>query len=157
MSSDGAHHGVGAERALKTILGGDPQPTEEEKESIEEMRSRILSAPIESKSYDGTATACARLILEAWAKYPALTECPLENMYLMGKDGQMVLLDNRPVVLVPGVYEALKRIYEDRPEAMEVFDELTGFMWGWAVNAALRCMDLPPEPNPAIVEIGPKR
>lgn len=85
--SDGAHQGIGAERALKTILGGEPQPTEEERETVEEMRARILSTPIESTSYDGAATACARLILEAWKKYPRLVEVPIEGRYLRDEEG----------------------------------------------------------------------
>ena len=152
MSNDGAHQGIGAERALGTILGGDEQPTEGEREGVEEMRTRILSAPIEATSYDGTATACARLILEAWAKWPQLTEVPSESVYLKN-DGELVVVEGDLVELVPNLHDALKQVYRDRPEALAVLKGLTGFMWGWAVNAALRSMDLPPEPNPAIVEV----
>jgi hypothetical protein len=31
---------------------------------------------------------------------------------------------------------------------------MTGFMWGWAFNAARRICELPPAANPAIVTIG---
>ena len=35
----------------------------------------------------------------------------------------------------------------------DVFGEMTGFMWGWGVNAARRCLDLLPVHNPAILTI----
>jgi hypothetical protein len=31
---------------------------------------------------------------------------------------------------------------------------ITGFQWGWGVNAARRLVELPPQPNPAIVDVG---
>ena len=153
--SDGAHHGIGAERALKTILGGEPAPTEAETETVEQMRARILSAPIEATSYAGAATACARLILEAWKKYPQLLEVPHKSVYLHSDDGQMFWRDTEPrcVVLIPGLHTALKALYADREDAQQVLRDLTGFMWGWAVNAALRCIDQPPAPNPAILTV----
>jgi hypothetical protein len=154
--SDGAHLGVGAERALKTILGGEPAPTADECESVEQMRARILSAPIEAKTYDGAATACARLILEAWKQYPQLAELPHETIYLRDAHGQMVWrdgVDPACVRLVPGLHDALKQLYADRPDALAVLRDLTGFMWGWAVNAALRCIDQPPAPNPALLTV----
>ena len=154
--SDGANLGIGAERALKTILGGEPPETE--CETVEQMKARILTAPITATSYDGTATACARLILEAWKAYPQLVEVPHETVYLVGADGRMVWRDTEPhdVVIVPGLHTTLKALYADRPEALEVLCGLTGFMWGWAINAALRCIDQPSVRNPAIVEIGSK-
>jgi hypothetical protein len=151
--NDGAHVGVGAKRALDTILGGDPSPTEEECETVEQMRERILAAPIEAKDYDGAATACARLILEAWKKYPQLVEVPHENIYLKDEAGNLVIVDDGLVQLVPGLHAALKSLYRDRQEALEILTGLTGFMWGWAVNAANRCLDLPPVANPALLEI----
>ena len=42
---------------------------------------------------------------------------------------------------------------EASPER-KVMMELTGFMWGWAYNAAARVLGLNAQPNPAIVEIG---
>ena len=99
-------------------------------------------------------SACARLILEAFKKYPQLVEVPSENTYLLGMDGRMVYLEGGgAVVLVPGVYDALKAIYADRTDALAVFSGLSGFMWGWAYNAAMRCLDLPPVPNPALMTI----
>jgi hypothetical protein len=156
--SDGAHLGVGAERALKTILGGDPAPTEGECESVEAMRARILAAPIAAETYDGTATACARLILEACKAYPQLVEVPHEAEYLRDEDGRMVIIGEHPadqviVQIRPGLHTVLKQVYAHRPDALAVFSALTGFMWGWAVNAALRCIDRPAVPNPALLTV----
>lgn len=51
-------------------------------------------------------------------------------------------------VLHRSLYDELK----DRGVAIDALD-LTGFMWGWAANAARYCVELPPAPNPAIMEI----
>ena len=67
--TDGASQGAGAEDAMKACIGGD-KPAEVE--TIEQMKTRILETPIESKTYDGTATACARIILEAYESWPEL-------------------------------------------------------------------------------------
>jgi hypothetical protein len=133
MSNDGAKQGVGAERALHTILGGAPEPGDGERETVGQMRARILAAPINSDSYDGTATACARLILEA----VATGATPLEPE----RD----------------LYDRLKAFYSGNVAAMDVLQGLTLFMWGWAHNAARRCLDAPSVPNPAIMELWPTR
>ena len=151
MSQDGADLGVGVERALGTVLGGKPQPSEEEKETVEQMRERILAAPIECASYDGTATACARLILQAWEKYPNVRDVPSENEYLRGTDGKAVL--DPWVSTTKDLHSVLNGIYEKDEAATRVLGGLTGFMWGWAVNAARRCEGLGPVRNPAIVEL----
>ena len=155
MSQDGADIGVGAERALGTVLGGEPQPTDEEQQTVEEMLDRILSAPIEAKSYDGAATACARIIIEAWDRYPPLKYVPSEALYLKGGDGMLVYAaDGGLVKIGVGLHEVLKRLHADDSPESEVLAGLSGFMWGWAVNAARRCAGLGPVPNPAIMEIG---
>lgn len=61
---------------------------------------------------------------------------------MMTRDRQMVWPAE---VVTAGWYEQMKD-----QGVMPALD-LTGFMWGWAVNAALRCMELPPRPNPAII------
>jgi len=157
MSDDGADLGVGAERALKTVLGGEPQPTEEERQTVEEMNERLRAAPIEGTSYEGTADACARIILEAWDNYPDIRDVPSENRYLKDKEGKLV--EPRVGVLFPltiSLHEVLKRLHPKGTPGHEVLSGLTGFMWGWAVNAARRCYGLSPVSNPAIVTIGRK-
>jgi len=43
--SDGSNLGVTARRALDTILGGDPSPTEDEIQTPEQVSARIMNAP----------------------------------------------------------------------------------------------------------------
>lgn len=167
--SDGADEGIGAERALKTILGGDPPPGPEEQESVEAMRARILAAPLDPHgSYDGCATACARIVLEALERWPVLTSVPTETIYLRDDDNKAVLVtsageivsdfsaDVHMVPISSSLYDVLKRIHPEGTTQHAVFEELTGFMWGWAVNAARRCaqvgVKLGPVPNPALLD-----
>ena len=150
MSQDGADLGVGAERALKTVLGGEEQPTEEEKQTPEQMLASIRGAALIDLDYGTTALACARLILEAYERYPVLREEPTEAVYLQDAAGKMVW----PAVhLRPGLHSILKELFEDEQQRLDVLSDLTGFMWGWAVNAVRYAMGEPPVPNPAIVEI----
>lgn len=157
--SDGAHEGVGAERALDTILGGEGQPEEEEKQTPEEMLASIREAPIDAHgSYGGCSLACARIILEVYEKYPMLREFPTETIYLKGPDGKVVEPPGDSFCLIPLTYDlsdVLRRLHPDEksPER-QVLAELTGFMWGWALNAVGYALGDPPKPNPALMTIG---
>lgn len=154
MSDDGADQGIMPERALKTVLGGEEQPTQDEKLNLEEFEDRVREAPIEGGSYDGSALACARMILEAVEKYPPLRQVPYESVYLRGGDGMMIMSpDGGAVVIQPGLHDVLKRLHPTGIEA-EILADLTGFMWGWACNAVQRILGKDPVPNPAIVDIG---
>ena len=154
MSGDGASLGVMPERALETVLGGADQPNEEEKLSPKEFEDQIREAPIEANSYNGAAAATARIIVEAIDKYPELRTVPMESVYLKDQTGHMIF-EPQAVKLVLGMYDVLKQLYpdEESPEG-KVLSDLTGFMWGWAYNAAARILGLKDQPNPAIVEIG---
>lgn len=123
MSSDGAHIGVDAERALATILGGESAPTEEECMSATEMRAWILAARPEDRmtTYGECARWTAKLTLLWLLQHPS---------------------DEDP-------YDAMKAAGHDLGAL-----GLTGFQWGWALNAARRCVELPPLPNPAIMDLG---
>lgn len=156
--SDGAHQGVDAERALGTILGGEGQPEESEKQTPEEMLASIQQAPLERKSYGGTSLACARIILEAYEKYPELRSHPTSTQYLRGKDGKLVEKAGKDfglIVLVHDLNHILKQLHPDEssPER-QILSDLTGFMWGWAVNAVGYALGEPPKPNPALMTIG---
>lgn len=155
QGSDGAQLGVGAERALKTIIGGESTPNLEERETIEEMEKRIRSAPIDANmSYDGCATACARIILEAFDHYPNLRDLPSETPYLCDSNGKAVFIDGNMIATGRSLYDVLKKLYPDETSAQQqIFSELTGFQWGWAANAARRCKGLGEVSNPAIIEI----
>lgn len=55
------------------------------------------------------------------------------------------------VVLNVNLYDVVKQLH---PEYQPLFDDLTGFMWGWAVNAARHILKLGAVPNPAIITVG---
>lgn len=129
--SDGAHMGIGPNRALETILGGAPPPeVTDPSEQLLKMRADILAAPRASdpkamSDYETCAMSVAREILEwAWANFERFSD------------------DERVV------YDAMKA---DGVPLQEL--GLTGFQWGWAFNAARAVMSLPPVPNPAIVTV----
>lgn len=156
MSQDGAHLGVKADRALGTILGGEEQPTEEDRstpaELLDEIREVNIAGP---HDYGSAALAMAKILLEAFERYPALREHPTENIYLRSDDGNLVFNSKGGLVcLQHGLYDVLKDLHpdEDSPER-RLMSDLTGFMWGWAVNAVGFALGDPPKPNPAILEV----
>lgn len=152
--TDGAHTYIGADNALKTILGGeDPEPNVEEPLDFETRVRTIQIDPVEDLGYDGGATATARLILEAYEKYPQLTELSDSNVYLHNGDEEGKIDWNNPIVLNVTLYEVIKKLYPQYYDGL--FTALTGFMWGWAVNAARTILDLGPLPNPAIMTFVP--
>lgn len=63
---DGAHLGVNAKRALDSVLGGAPQPTDDERMSDEDFARWVRECPDSAKgaSYESTARYAARLVLE---------------------------------------------------------------------------------------------
>lgn len=154
MSGDGAAMGVGAERALKTILGGQPQPDEEEMESVEAMRNRLLTmTKPEEWSYGSAADWCAALILRYFLADPRRASIPTEAEYDWEGDPDRGTQGTKPEFTRSiGLYETMKR--DGHAEELEDLG-LTGFQWGWAVNAARRCVELGPVPNPAILSIEP--
>jgi hypothetical protein len=153
---DGAHLGVNAERAIETILGGEPQPVAEEKQTPEQMLDAIRAASGTPSDYGGAATSYARVILEAYEKYPELRNVPLESVYLRGGDGMMVWTEGgSAVVLRPDIYSVLKQLHPDKDcWQRRVMSGLSGFMVGWANNAVRYALGDPPVANPALVEIG---
>lgn len=67
----------------------------------------------------------------------------------------------REPVLFGQAIEQYRATHESKPidallppdEAAIIFDDLTGYQWGWAVSAALRLLEQPPIENPAVVTI----
>lgn len=142
MSDDGAQLRIGAEAALHAILGGE-QPTE--RETAEQMAASIMALTEDPHTYDGTARWCAQLIVRWLQADPSRAQGPVENVYALHDDGRT----NYAVVAERGWYYRMKA--DGVP--LDTLG-LSGFMWGWAVNAARRCVELPEVPNPAIVTIG---
>ena len=96
-------------------------------------------------TYDRTADYAARLILEWLLADPSRALGPTENVY--ENQGER----DKPwtgVVLEVGWYDRMK----DDGVPLEQLG-LTGFQWGWAVNAARGILGLLFVPNPAIITI----
>lgn len=150
MSSDGASLGVKPERALGTIIGGKDQPDDSEKMSPAEFTQWIRSAPtladyLETRgsfSYDETSRVMAATIVLYWE---ATGDEGPDDTQFATKDGQIDFFT--PVV--PGLYERMKTYGLPLNEM-----DLTGFMWGWALNAAKTVKGIQPGGNPALLEIG---
>lgn len=143
MSDDGADLGMDANSALKVVLGGEE---EKRTRTIAEMGEVIRATTTDPHTYDGTANYCANLILHWLLEDPTRAQGPTENVYRLDDEGHNIY--ERPYAAV-GWYDQMK---EDGIPLNEL--DLTGLMWGWAVNAARTIVELPAVPNPAILTIG---
>jgi hypothetical protein len=158
MSSDGAHLGVSAKRALDTILGGRPEPAEAEQEDAASVRARILAATQRGgapASYEDCADMVAGMVLMFYDAHPEALGWPVEAAHHWERDGKTVDpaesgWDNLTVVNDgPDLYGDVNAFTEGKLSDLGI----TGFQWGWAVNAARFTKSLPPEPNPALIEV----
>jgi hypothetical protein len=153
--SDGAHLGVSAERALKTILGGEPEPTEDEQMDADTFRQWLVSAD-RADTYEECARLCARYLLEYLTAHPEDMQLPLDATYDFERAHRE--LGDTPLTtealdqfrLSDGVWD---RATVAIPELEALGHDLTGFQAGWAFNAARRCLELPPAPNPALITV----
>lgn len=148
MSQDGAHLGVSAFEAVQKVIG-DRDPTTY-RDPVE-MRAYLESFDIagEPDSYEKCAGIAGHMILDFLLADPHRAQIPTENVYEVDTNGTYV----QPMNVVRwGLYEVMKGEGIDLQRL-----GLTGFQWGWAVNAARYCVELPPMPNPAIVTIGEDR
>lgn len=157
--SDGANLGVSASRALGTILGGEPQPDEDERATPQQVRDRIMAAAGRGGSpldYGDCADMAAGMVLMFYAANPQAREWPVESAHHWERDGVRVEPGDSGwdgleyVKDGPDLYQQVNAFTEGKLSALGI----TGFQWGWAVNAARFAEDLPPEPNPAIIEVG---
>ena len=157
-SPDGAHLNYTADQALTGELGG-AQPTQEERMTDEQFAEWIRSTPDTEDGYEGAARLAARYMLEWLTRHPLEQWRPLEDeldwkkLKATGREEEIILNDWRAhrteYVAVEGVWD---RIKEDEPRLADL--GLTGFMAGWAWNAARKVLGLGPQKNPAIIEIG---
>ena len=125
---DGAHLGITAGRALGTILGGEPSPSEEDGMTHKQFALWVRSAQHALKDMpkdDGYSEA------SRW----------LARRYLL-----LLEADCR----VDNAWDAFK---DKWPDDADEAGGMTGFMHGWALNAALYTLKLPPTPNPALLTI----
>lgn len=123
--SDGTQQGWGADEALKAIMGGE-QPKEVKTPSY--WLKRLEEKSDDCEGYDKHAEVMAKYIVEAYKKYPMLKVLPNSD--------------------------TLKKIYSDEKHPFrQALSEATGFTGGWAFNIARYALGLPPQQNPAIIEI----
>jgi hypothetical protein len=125
--------------------------------SVEQMRDWILAAQwplpknIEAGDhYNECARYAAKLIYE-WvtADLPNRGPLPADTIYDWDNDPDHGAEGRKAEHIVQvGWYDLMK---QDNIGIDEL--GLTGFMWGWAVNAVRRCLELPPVPNPAIITL----
>ena len=153
--SDGAHQGVSAGRAIATILGGDPPPSEDEQMSPAEFRDWVLG-PDQPMDYEAEGHAAyseaarreARTVLLYFLADPRRASSPGETVYDWDADPDRGMKGMKPeYVKALGVYEAMTAAGITHEEG------LSGFQVGWAINAARRCVELGPVANPAIMHI----
>jgi hypothetical protein len=151
--TDGASQGIKPERALKTILGGEPAPDDGEGMSRTQMRDAILAVDPAKKaeSYDEAAMQAARLIYDFVTEDPfERRKIPAETEYDWDGDPDHGAKGRKPeYVKALGLYDVMKDHGIDLASL-----GLSGFQWGWAVNAARYALAELPVPNPAIIEVG---
>lgn len=158
--SDGAHMGIKASRALNTILGGEDQPTDEEKTTPEEVRARIEAVPLfegippwddigPDDAYSMATDAIAHAFLILLEEDPTLLEPQFyPDTY---PDGEPTNLAGVKRDQASVLWDAMK---ERWPHADDWIGGASGFMVGFALNTALYAGKIPAyAPNPAIMEI----
>jgi hypothetical protein len=136
LSPDGAHLGIMPSRAIDMIVGGAPHPASEEMRSTKEMVELIGKTTIvdcllvegtaDTASYDATALFAAKLTINALIGDPRLARVDEDEVYWEVK-------------------RAATRLEREHCLMM-----LTGFQWGWAVNAARAVLELEAIANPAV-------
>jgi hypothetical protein len=149
-TEDGAHLGYGMAAALSGAIGGD---TPKKRMDVTEMREYIESAPDEPKDYDECGRVIAKLVLRFLERHPEASDMPAESAHEWPKkpDGSTDW-DAKPTITRMGLFEYIEQA--EPGYGGDVFGDMTGFQWGWGVNAARRCLELPPVSNPAILTIG---
>jgi hypothetical protein len=163
--SDGADLGVEAGRALGAILGGKEPPTEDEQQTKEQMLERILAV---SDPCEGTPVH-EREFAEDMGGYSYAADC-IAKAFLILEADDPGLLDRTPEPYTyPDDYEiedlrgksfersgdslAWEALMERWPDFDDWLGGATGFMVGFAFNAARHVKDLAPVQNPALMTI----
>lgn len=160
MSDDGADIGFTAEDGMKAALGAeqDEMPTRTPLELLDEIRRDA------GDTYSGCANRIALGILRVMEQRPETQQWPADpegTFFIKGTDDQATqeqlrtcdfnLLEYRRTD-DRNLCEAFKATATS--DELAAYGSCTGFMWGWAVNAAKYIMGAPPVPNPAIMTIG---
>jgi hypothetical protein len=142
MSVDGTELGITADRALATILGGEPSPDVEEQQTPGQVRERIEAAV--PGSYGGATDCLTRAVLRLFTRREETQVWPTDSTY--------DTVDGKFQSVGPDLFSAARAVAS--PQELEAFDGCTGFMWGFAVNQARWLLGQHPGANPAILTIG---
>jgi hypothetical protein len=153
--SDGSALGIPAKQAMKAVLGGD-QPTEEDIQTPERVRERVMAAPLESSvegfDYNAATDSIARAMLtlheegviDLNGEPPLYTEEdfePSQREFFKGLIGSPKSADTV-------AWEAITKRW---PFISDI--GASGFMVGFAFNTARWLAGFNPVGNPAIMEI----
>lgn len=157
--ADGAHQGVSATRALRTILGGEEPPTAEEEHTPQEVLARVLSAPLPGEgappyqrggasdhAYGMVCDSIARCFLVLEGEDPGL----LDRKIVYPQDYEIP--EWRGMVMSPETV-AWQALMARWPDADEWYGGCTGFQVGFAFNTARFVTGRGPVGNPAIVTV----
>lgn len=148
--TDGAGDGLKATEGAERAIAGKPAPPKTLTPA--EMASYLAGDDnpwgTDEDGYNESARLLGRFILENLRAHADLQDAPIMSKYdLDSWDG------NGPApVIVAGLDKRLEVL--DYAGYKQAVDGVTGFMWGWAVNAARYALDLPQQPNPALVTVG---
>jgi DNA-binding CsgD family transcriptional regulator len=159
--SDGADLGVSAHRALETVLGGKPEPTENERVDMAELERRIRSRPLPDEvparglGYSEMSECIAHGFLVLADEDPELlTRIEHYTGHELDGSGDAVWWRENMTGVAKEPDAAMWNAFQERwPEAD---CGASGFMVGWAFNAVRAIKGLSPVQNPAIVTVGGK-
>ncbi len=136
--SDGANLGITAEQALATILGGEPELPKDDRMTPEQFAEWVRGCPDAGSDDDPDSYSQGSRLMAKWM-LQVMTDDPKREWSLSSK------------MPANDVYKAAK-VASPR-EALWAFEGCTGFMVGWAFNAARSILTLPPVQNPAILTL----
>jgi len=153
---DGAQANIDAGTAMRAIIGGGDIPDELPTDMTFAETIRAAELPEEWVSggdgYAAYANYAALIVLRIYEKYPMTQGLSDEPEYL--RDGDGTIDWTRPIALNVTLYNVVKQLHTDENgPARRCLSALSGFQWGWAVNAARKIVGLGPVPNPALLTI----
>jgi hypothetical protein len=155
-SPDGAHLNYTAHEGLSAVLGDADEQSTAPHMSDDDFARYIRECPEDAAdSYDGSARLAARYMLQWLETHPLEAWRPLEDeidwkkFEAAGSPWDDFETRRSEFVAIEGAWD---RICEEAPALREL--GMTGFMAGWAWNAARKVLNLGPQANPAIVTVG---
>jgi hypothetical protein len=163
LGPEGAASSLTASEALGIVLGGvDPEekPRPSQQEYLDtcdmppEWSEKAIGAFLDYSDDSGRAySECGRiigkLILDFLREHPECENMPAESKYdWTGFDG-----GSMPPIVAEGLWDTIVRVDPERGKKLNACQP-SGFMVGWAINAARTAMGWGPVANPALITIG---